>query len=186
MSLNHAILGLLSYEPMTGYDIKKMVDISIAHFWPAVQSQIYRNLSTMENKSWVTVDIITQDSKPSRKVYHLTEAGKTELFRWLNEPQPAAEARLAWLIQIFFAGRLTDDQVINLLEHQLNLLQQRLSGYSSIPEENQEEMAKEEPREKFFWMLTIDYGVAQSIAQVKWIQAVIETIQRGEYHLPTI
>jgi DNA-binding PadR family transcriptional regulator len=186
MSLDHAILGLLNYEPMTGYDIKKMVDISIAHFWPAVQSQIYKNLSKMEKEGWLAVDVITQDSKPSRKVYHLTEAGKTELFRWLNEPQPAAEVRLAWLIQIFFAGRLADDQVIKLLEFQLNLLQKRLSGYSTIPEENREEMSEDDPREKFFWMLTVDYGIAQSIAQVKWIQSVIETIQRGEYRLPTI
>jgi len=132
------------------------------------------------------MDIITQDSKPSRKVYHLTAAGKIELFRWLNEPQPSVEVRLAWLIQIFFAGRLSDDQVIKLLEHQLNLLQQRLKGYSAIPEENRERMSEDDPREKFFWMLTVDYGVAQSISQVKWIQAVIETIKGGEYRLPTI
>jgi hypothetical protein len=47
-------------------------------------------------------------------------------------------------------------------------------------------MSEDDPREKFFWMLTVDYGIAQSIAQVKWIQSVIETIQRGEYRLPTI
>ena len=34
MSLDHAILGFLSYEPMSGYDLKKLFDQSVAHFWP--------------------------------------------------------------------------------------------------------------------------------------------------------
>jgi DNA-binding PadR family transcriptional regulator len=186
MSLEHAILGFLNYEPMSGYDIKKIVDISVSHFWPAVQSQIYKTLARMENEGWLTVDTISQDPRPPRKVYHLTESGKNELFRWLNEPQPASEVRLAWLIQIFFGGRLQDTMVIALLEHQLNLQRKKLKGYSSIPEENQEAMQNDAPRERFFWMLTVDYGVAQAIAQVKWLEAAINTIRTGEYRLPTL
>jgi len=121
MSLEHAILGFLNYEPMTGYDIKKIIDLSVSHFWPAVQSQIYRSLGKMETDGWLAVETISQDPKPPRKVYRLTESGRSELFRWLNQPQPLYETRLAWLIQVFFGGELTDDQVIKLLEHQRNL-----------------------------------------------------------------
>ena len=35
MSLKHAILGFLSLQPMTGYDLKKAFDQSVRHFWPA-------------------------------------------------------------------------------------------------------------------------------------------------------
>ena len=47
MSLEFAILGFLSYHPSTGYDLKKMFDVSIRHFWPADQSQIYRTLARL-------------------------------------------------------------------------------------------------------------------------------------------
>jgi len=186
MSLEHAILGILNYEPMTGYDLKKTVDASVSHFWPAVQSQIYKTLSRMEKSGWLTVETITQDPRPPRKVYHLTEPGKRELFRWLNEPQPASEVRLAWLLQVFFGGRLSDTQVIDLLEHQLNLLHQRLQSYSTIPKANQEAMRDDDVRDKFFWLLTVDYGVAQAIAQINWLEAVINSIKHAEYRLPTI
>ena len=68
MSLEHAILGFLNYEPMSGYDIKKIVDISVSHFWPAVQSQIYKTLARMEKEDWLTVETISQDPRPPRKV----------------------------------------------------------------------------------------------------------------------
>ncbi len=186
MSLEHAILGFLNYEPMTGYDIKKIIDLSVSHFWPAVQSQIYRSLGKMEADGWLSVEVISQDPKPPRKVYHLTNEGKDEMFRWLNQPQPLYETRLAWLIQVFFGGKLSDNQVIKLLEHQRNMLRQRLAGFSAIPEENKEMMKDDDERDRFYWMLTVDYGVAQSIAQVKWLEQVIATIKNGKYTLPTI
>ncbi len=186
MSLEHAILGFLNYEPMTGYDIKKMVDVSVAHFWPAVQSQIYKTLFRMEAEGWLKAETIHQEPRPPRKVYRITESGKSELFRWLETPQPPSEARLAWLIQVFFAGRVSDEKIIALLEHQLNIQHRRLQGFSAIPEENREAMSEDDPRERFFWLLTVDYGVANAIAQTRWLEQAIETIKKGDYKLPTI
>lgn len=186
MSLEHAILGFLNYEPMTGYDIKKMVDLSVSHFWPAVQSQIYKTLGRMEADGWLTVETIPQEPRPPRKVYSITAAGQAELFCWLETPQPASEVRLAWLIQVFFAGRISDEKVIALLEHQLNLQRRRLQGFSAIPDENRESMSEDDPRERFFWMLTVDYGVAQAISQVRWLETVLERLRAAQYRLPTL
>jgi DNA-binding PadR family transcriptional regulator len=186
MSLEHAILGLLDYEPMTGYDLKKMIDVSVAHFWPAVQSQIYKTLGRMAEAGWVNVEIISQEPRPPRKVYAITETGRTELFQWLETPQPAAETRLGWLIQIFFAGRLPDENVIVLLEHQLQIYRQRLGRFSAIPPENRDQMEEGSPRERFYWLLTVDYGVANALFQVRWLEAVLASIRKGEYQLPTL
>lgn len=186
MSLEHAVLGLLSYEPMTGYDIKKMVDLSVSHFWPAVQSQIYKTLGRMEADGWLTVETIPQEPRPPRKVYAITETGRSELLAWLEAPQPPSEVRLAWLIQVFFAGRISDEKVITLLEHQLNIQRRRLQGFSAIPDENRESMSEDDPRERFFWMLTVDYGLASAMAQARWLETVIASLRKGEYRLPTL
>ena len=53
MSLKHAILGFLSFKPLSGYDLKKAFDNSVRHFWPANQSQIYRTLSQMTDEGLV-------------------------------------------------------------------------------------------------------------------------------------
>ncbi len=187
MSLEHAILGFLNYEPMTGYELKKIFDQSIKHFWPAKQSHIYRVLPQMEQKNWLTVEVIQQDTRPARKVYHLTERGRAELQAWLAADQPPAEARLAWLIQLFFAGQLSDEVVLGLLEHQAALIRHRLQRLGSIPAESSQQMdGSETASDRFYWMLTVDYGVASAIAQLRWLEEVIARVKRGQYELPTI
>ena len=53
MPLSHAILGFLDYQPMSGYDLKKYFDQSVAHFWSATQSHIYKALENLENEGMV-------------------------------------------------------------------------------------------------------------------------------------
>ena len=69
MSLKHAILGFLSYQPFSGYDLKKAFDRSVRHFWPANQSQIYRTLARITDQGWAEVEIIQQTDRPDRKEY---------------------------------------------------------------------------------------------------------------------
>ena len=58
MPLSHAILGFLDYQPMSGYDLKKYFDQSVAHFWSATQSHIYKALENLENDGMVESELI--------------------------------------------------------------------------------------------------------------------------------
>jgi len=68
MSLGNALLGLLSYGPMTGYDLKKLLDYPMGFFWLAQMSQIYRELNKLEEKGLVKSEIKPQEKRPDRKV----------------------------------------------------------------------------------------------------------------------
>src|SRR5215471_2763800 len=102
MSLEYAILGFLNYDSFSGYDLKKAIDASIAHFWSANQSQIYRTLDRLVEQGAVTVEIIEQEDHPDRKAYHITESGREALHRWLITPFPFEQTHSAALIQTFF------------------------------------------------------------------------------------
>ena len=112
MSLDYAILGFLSYHPSSGYDLKRIFDTSVRHFWPADQSQIYRTLSRLMKLGWVEMEKIEQEDRPDRKVYDITPAGRQELLRWLAGPPPLSGPRSAPLIQVFFSGQLSDAEVL--------------------------------------------------------------------------
>ena len=116
MSLKHAILGFLQYQPFSGYDLKKAFDTSVHHFWPADQSQIYRTLAQLADEGWAEVEIVPQEDRPDRKVFSITEAGRDELGRWLRTPVPHEGHRMAALIQVFFAGQLPDEEILPLFE----------------------------------------------------------------------
>lgn len=76
MSLEFAILGFLNYHPYTGYDLKKIFNSSVRHFWSADQSQIYRTLANLTKRSLINMEKVLQDD---RKVYHITETGRNEV-----------------------------------------------------------------------------------------------------------
>jgi DNA-binding PadR family transcriptional regulator len=183
MSLEFAILGFLNYHPYSGYDLKKIFDTSVRHFWPADQSQIYRTLARLTEQGFVEMEKIPQQDRPDRKVYSITERGRAELLTWLAGPPPLIEPRSASLIQIFFAGQLPDEEILAKFEGFTAIMRTILEQYDAIPGQlgpYQEEITS--PREHFFWLLTLENGIANMRANLAWAESVIERIKAG--HVP--
>jgi PadR family transcriptional regulator, regulatory protein AphA len=181
MSLEYAILGFLQYHPYSGYDLKKIFDNSVRHFWPADQSQIYRTLSRLTEQGYAEVEKVPQEDRPDRKVYHLTEAGRANLLKWLAGPPPLSEPRSAPLIQVFFAGQLSDQEILAKFEDVAATLRLVLAQYDQIPtllDPYRQEI--DSPREHFFWLLTLENGVRSMRASLEWAESVIERIKLGQ------
>jgi len=181
MSLHHAILGFLNYAPMTGYDLKKAFDTSVRHFWPADQAQIYRTLKELTRRGWVTVEVVPQEDRPNRKVYHLTEAGREELRRWLRAPSEPEEPRVPLLVKVFFAGQLSDEEAVALLERHVGGLRAQLEAYAQIPQQTAHYAETvQSSREVLFWTLTLDYGVRLTRAALEWAEEAVHTIHNQQ------
>ena len=181
MSLDHAILGFLNYGPLSGYDLKRAFDVSVQHFWPADQSQIYRTLTRLTENGWAEVEIIKQTERPSRKVYHITPSGREELLRWLSSAIPMPENRSAPLIQVFFASMLSDQQILDMFERAAAQLRTTLGQYDQVPERLAQHMADfKSPRAEYLWMLTLELGYRTTRARLDWIEGVITRVKNGE------
>ncbi len=181
MSLEHAILGFLNYHPYTGYDLKKIFNSSVQHFWPADQSQIYRTLNRLTDEGYVEMEKIAQEDRPDRKVYRLTETGRAALMRWLSGPPPMGSPRSAPLIQVFFAGQLSDEQALAKFEGYAVIMRTILAQYNQVPDHLgpfQDEIPS--VREHFFWLLTLENGIANMRANLTWAESVIERIKSGQ------
>lgn len=101
MSLRHALLGLLSERPASGYDLLKRFDTSLATVWPATQSQIYTELTKLAAAGLIAV---AAEGPRGRKEYVLTEDGLAELRHWLTETRPQRNTRSELLLRVFFLG----------------------------------------------------------------------------------
>ncbi len=86
MSLPHVILTVLSTRDATGYDITKEFSASIGYFWKASHQQVYRELNKMGQQGLVTCVLEPQDGKPDRKVYSITDTGRSALGEWFDQP----------------------------------------------------------------------------------------------------
>ena len=179
MPLSHAILGFLDYQPMTGYDLKKYFDQSVAHFWSATQSHIYKALENLETDGMVESEIIQQEGKPNRKQYKITEAGRAELRRWVSTPLPVEAHREAWLIQVFFAHQLDNQEIASLFENRIERLRQSLAECQGVQEHiDRNSDHGRRKRLQSLWQLTLDYGIQYYENEIDWLEKTLPMVRR--------
>ncbi len=113
---SYAILGLLTRQPMSRYDLAQFVQRTIAHFWTIAKSQVYRELDRLEKLGYVRGTEVHQKSLPDKRVYRLTAAGEGALDAWLQEPDAErTHFRSAYLVKVFFANRMPSQTYVQLL-----------------------------------------------------------------------
>jgi PadR family transcriptional regulator AphA len=179
MPLEHAILAFIEFEPMSGYDLKKFFDVSVAHFWSATQSHIYKSLEGLEKKGWAEAHTVQQDGKPNRKVYQITDAGRAELRRWLVTPLPMEPVREASLIQIFFSHFSTNEEITALFETRMKETREQLNTLRTVAQAAIDENAKRVgvERARQLWQITLDYGISYYEFELAWHEKTLNTVR---------
>ncbi|MCL4531167.1 MAG: PadR family transcriptional regulator [Chloroflexi bacterium] len=179
MPLEHAILAFLEYQPMSGYDLKKFFDQSVAHFWSATQSHIYKSLDGLEKKGWAEAKVIPQEGKPNRKEYQITVEGRGELRRWLVTPLPLEPVREAALIQIFFSHFSSNEEIAALFETRMKEIRERLKILRNVAQAAIDENAKQVgiERARQLWQITLDYGIDYYEFELAWHEKTLKTVR---------
>jgi PadR family transcriptional regulator AphA len=97
-----AILGLLSIQPFTTYELAQQMDRTLRWFWPRAASMIYE-----EPKKLVTAGLATSQvaytGKRRSTVYEITDAGRAALRDWLDTPAPGMRMEFEAMIKVAFA-----------------------------------------------------------------------------------
>jgi len=115
-SSREVLLGLLTVEPMSGYDLGQAIRASIGHFWNESYGQIYPNLKRLAAAGLVTAKTERQKGKPDRQVYSITPNGRAHLKKWLAvEPQPEVP-RNELLLKLFFGTQAGPETAISYVE----------------------------------------------------------------------
>ncbi|NUM43288.1 MAG: PadR family transcriptional regulator [Anaerolineales bacterium] len=182
MSLKHAILGFLNFKPLSGYDLKKAFDNSVRHFWPANQSQIYRTLAQMTEEGLLEKEVIEREERLDMKIYRISDAGRAELHHWLTTPLPEQDNREPLLIQVFFGGQLSDEELLALLRHEAQATEERLAVYTMIHRTTLANAPSPENARAFFLsMLTLEYGLRSNQVLLEWLNNALQQIEAGTF-----
>jgi len=110
----YVILGMVSREARSGYEIKAAVDSSTRFFWAASYGQIYPELKRLSEAGLVE-GIDAPRGERKRTVYAITADGEAELVDWLRQPPETAEMREEGLLKLFFAGVLPPEDAVATL-----------------------------------------------------------------------
>jgi PadR family transcriptional regulator AphA len=171
----YVIMGLLSSGPRSGYDIKRVIEETISHFWSESYGQIYPTLQTLIDERLATVDVEGQEGKPNRKVYTLTEAGRAELRTWLSAPVEQSPVRLELLLKLFFGAEIAPEVRIRHVETQRARAAALAAEYQAI-DEKADARTESEPRQRFAYM-TLRAGLRLMEAWVRWCDETLAELR---------
>ncbi|CAH8773095.1 PadR family transcriptional regulator [Paenibacillus dendritiformis] len=173
----YAILGLLTTDCHTGYDMKRMMDTSLNHFWKISYGQIYPTLKKLVEDGWAVVTDTAQESKPDKKEYHITPQGMQALQAWLQEPlQQLHTYKNEFLLKLFFHRHQETDATVRQIERFKSMLQERYQMYEAIENQIMTHCSDEEDLE--YWLLTLDYGKRVVQAEMEWSDAAMRQLQQ--------
>lgn len=111
MTINYVILGMLSWKPMTGYDLKKIIQTTSFLPWSGNNNQIYKSLLELSSSSFVSSETHHQEGAPSKKIYQITETGLVHLKQLSQSKSEIFEIKKSFLIQFAWTNLLSDRSI---------------------------------------------------------------------------
>ena len=192
-----AILGLLSWKPMSGYDIKKIVDVGLSHFWNENYGQIYPTLDELVNVGFAKKSVDKNSGKRKRYVYRITPDGASAFHEWHAQPADVPTVRNELQLKFFLGSKLPAQNSLRIIreyqiqqrailreyrESEVELRKAIKSG--DYPDEVLEileghekpQTAKQKAKQCRIFLLTLRHGILALEARMKWCDEVINEL----------
>jgi DNA-binding PadR family transcriptional regulator len=179
--LGYALLTLLAREPLSGYDLARYMKRPVGFFWQAQHSQIYPELAHLEDQGYVLHEVITQEDRPQKKLYRLTEAGRTILKAWITQPPAPPPERNELLLKAYTIWLADRNQAIEMFRKQLAFHADRLTLYGQIQATIEQQSAgRPAVNEPLFGdYATVRMGVAYEREYVDWCRWMVEQLEQA-------
>src|SRR5471032_1384739 len=138
MDVRTICLGILTRGPATGYEIKKLFeDDGYQHFVEASFGSIYPALNRLTEEGYVSVRSESQEKRPDRKVYSITQAGRTAFIASLLKPLPEDRHRSPFVFAMLFADLLPAERVASMLEGYIHQVETKITQLNEARPEPQ-------------------------------------------------
>jgi len=174
---------------MTGYEMVKEFNESLAYFWHASPQQIYKELDAMEKSGWLVSERIMQTEKPNKRVYSITPKGKDVLINWVSKPEEGVtkfmQGKNPFLMRLAFAGEGSDENALQML-HEFK--DQYLSFAQSMDEVNMNEIIADEEsvlgkKVMKYWKIVALHGEIVRKARLEWVEKAIAILENEKDEL---
>ncbi len=180
MDLRSAILGLLSWKPSSGYDLKRVISGSHIFYWSGNNNQIYKSLIELQKEGLVTHQVQSQESLPAKKIYSITEKGLSDLHQSLLAAPEVPELHKSFLIQLAWAESLSDEEILTLLEQYadeianlLRLFEGQAARPGGAPDRSK--------RETYLWKRIKDNFIAAYKTELDWVRQTQQGLREGKF-----
>ena len=159
------ILGLLSHEELTGYEIKKRMDTTLKYFWSASYGSIYPALNDLVNRG-LAIKKEDTESKRNKQIYTITKDGRYYLKKWLTLPIEKDELRYETLLKLFFGNEQSVEQALFHIDAFEKNIEKELP-YLLNAEEILNKNLNNDTAHKYY-LLTVEFGIKTYRTYLEW------------------
>ena len=161
MNTAELCLGALFCGDASGYEIKQRFETIFSHFQQASFAAIYPALTRLEADGLVTARVETQQKRPAKKIYSLTDAGRQRFIDALHESEGDEVFRSDFVLQMFFAELLDADKLVEILARHEQRLRDTIARLEAVRDHG-----GYSPGQHF----TLDYGITVKRASLAFIE----------------
>ena len=165
--IDYVILGLLSHEDLTGYEIKKRMDTSLKYFWGASFGSIYPALSDLVERGLASKRNGAENGR-NKLIYSITEEGKKYLKGWLQIPAERDELRYETLLKLFFGNEAGAAQAISHIDAFQKRIEGELPFLIGASETLRNNIDLDDTHK--YYLLTVAFGVKTYRAYLEWCE----------------
>ncbi|HEX6527731.1 MAG TPA: PadR family transcriptional regulator [Streptosporangiaceae bacterium] len=170
MSVRHALLALLSEGPKYGLQLREEFEAGTGEVWPLNVGQVYTTLQRLERDEFVESDDAETDGPQKR--FHITDAGQTELARWLRTPPDmSSPPRDELVMKILVALRVPGTDVREVIQAHRRYLVQLMQQWTRIKEE--------EAEHDLSLALVVDAELFRLDSVIRWLDTADGRIKRA-------
>jgi PadR family transcriptional regulator, regulatory protein AphA len=158
------ILGFLLHEPLSGYEIGRMIQRSTNNFWQESDASIYPTLKLLAREGLVTFET-EHVGKRKKAIFTITPKGRKAFREWFERPPEPDMHREEFLLKLFFTTPATQRQMGLHCARRLKELKEIRNNFKQI-----EEFLKTELPKKTYWLKTLQLGLAHLELDINWLQ----------------
>jgi PadR family transcriptional regulator, regulatory protein AphA len=171
----YALLGILSFGPHSGYDIKQRIEQNLSHFWYESYGQIYPNLKKLVDQGWATSRTERGEGKPDRNVYEITQGGRDRLHEWLLAPiDRLPPEKNEMLLKLYFGRNLPLEANIQLIAEHRAMMTEVVGVFQGIEQMLGQGGNRPSPD---YGLLSLRYGKKVVEAIVEWCDDSLEMLR---------
>jgi len=168
--IDYVVIGMVLHVPLTGYDIKKLIEMGTGNFVKASHGSLYPALKKLADKDFLTMREQPQGDR-MKKYYQATELGKAAFLEWLTSPLDSNSFEANLLARIYFFEELPENiRIQQLQEYELNI-QQILRGYKKLERQLSTSTADEVG---YYEISTLYYGLQSAQGMIRWLKYIAE------------
>ena len=170
MDAKSMLLGFLMRGSMTGYELKKLFSLSFSFFSGLSYGSIYPALKKMEQEGLITMRLEVQEGAPNRKVYTITDEGKTSFLEALKAPYTHERGKHPFLTRLFFFAYLTP-------EERIATARRFLESVKDMQKELETARPEIETRADPYQFLCFEFGVGLLEDLIRNVSGVVQTLE---------